>query len=152
MKIYDFNALENKSEWIEKIRICDWSAAKYLGELLEQNRFDEVLNGQLLIMTNGDNLVSFCTITRYDCINDDSLFPWIGFVFTAPEHRGHRHCGKLIEHACEIASEQGHFRVYLATDHIGLYEKYGFKYMESRADIHGEDSRIYYKEVAKNDN
>ncbi len=147
MKIYDFKELENKQKWTEKIRSCDWSAAKFLADLLEQNRFDEVLDGQLLIMTDGDKLVSFCTLTKRDCIKDDTIFPWIGFVFTAPKYRGNRYSGELISHACNTAKEQGYNKVYLATDHVGFYEKYGFTYMESRTDIYGEDSRIYCKEV-----
>ncbi len=134
--------------WIDKIRICDWRAAKFLADLLEQNSFHKMLgNGGLFIMADGEKLVSFCTLTCRDCIKDDDLFPWIGFVFTAPEYRGKRYSGKVIEAACKRALKQGFDKVYLATDHIGLYEKYGFTYMESRMDIYGEESRIYYKEL-----
>jgi len=38
-------------------------------------------------------------------------------------------------------------RVYLATDHIGLYEKYGFEYFENRVSVYGEDSRVYVREA-----
>ena len=51
--------------------------------------------------------------------------------------------GKLIFRCEEIASEKGISQIYICTDHIGLYEKYGFTYIESRADIYGGDSRIY---------
>ena len=149
MEIFDY--FENEQpEWIEKIRACDWRAAKFLADLLEQNRFHEMLgNGSLFIMADGDKLVSFCTLTGRDCIKDDDLFPWIGFVFTAPEHRGKRYSGEVIEAACERAERQGFDKVWLATDHIGLYEKYGFTYVESRVDIYGEKSRIYCKNLTR---
>ena len=60
---------------------------------------------------------------------------------------GHHHIGKLIEHACAVAREHGAARVYLATDHIGLYEKYDFTYLENRVDHDGEDSRIYIRDL-----
>lgn len=147
MIIFDY--FKNKQpQWIEKIRACKWGAAKFLADLLEQNRFHTVLGkGSLFIMADGDELVSFCTLTEKDCVDDITLFPWIGFVFTAPEYRGKRYSGKIIEHTCAQAEKQGYDKVYLATDHIGLYEKYGFAYLESRIDIYNEESRIYCRKL-----
>lgn len=147
MEIFDYFSTEQRS-WIDKIRVCDWGAAKFLADLLEQNKFHNVLGtGSLFIMADGDKLVSFCTLTCRDCIKDDALFPWVGFVFTAPDYRGKRYSGEVIEAACKRALRQGFDKVYLATDHIGLYEKYGFTYMESRTDIYGEESRIYFRKL-----
>lgn len=75
------------------------------------------------------------------------MFTWIGFVFTFPEYRGNRYSGQLIQHACEYGKNKGDKVVYIATDHIGLYEKYGFEYKENRIDIYNENSRIYYKNL-----
>lgn len=148
MRILDFESINEQKQWIDKIRVCDWGAAKFLADLLEQNKFHNVLgNGSLFIMADGDKLVSFCTLTCRDCIKDDALFPWVGFVFTAPDYRGKRYSGEVIEAACKRALRQGFDKVYLATDHIGLYEKYGFTYMESRTDIYGEESRIYFRKL-----
>lgn len=147
MEIFKYSDKEHQL-WIEKIRSCDWRAAKFLADLLEQNKFHEMLGeGSPFIMVDGEKLVSFCTLTQKDCIEDDSLFPWIGFVFTVSEYRGHRYSGELIEFACNEAKKEDYDKVYIATDHIGLYEKYGFEYMDSRTDIYGDESRIYYKEL-----
>ena len=146
MLIFKYHQCENKETWIEKIRLCDWGSAKFLADILEQNRFDELLGGgDLFIMADGDNLVSFATLTKNDCVKDDALFPWIGFLFTAPEYRGHRYSQQIIDAAYKQARELGHEGVYLATDHVGFYEKYGFTYLETRIDIYDEESRIYYR-------
>lgn len=149
MEIFDY--FSNKQRiWIDKIRACDWSAARFLADLLDKNTFHKMLgNGSLFIMSDVEKLAAFCTLTQKDCIKDDNLFPWIGFVFTSPEYRGRRYSEKLIEYACEKAAEQGFENVYIATDHIGLYEKYGFTYIESRIDIYGEESRIYCRKTSK---
>lgn len=147
MEIFDYFSNEHQI-WIDKIRSCDWRAAKFLADLLEHNKFHEMLGeGNLFIMVDGEKLVSFCTLTQKDCIDDNSLLPWIGFVFTSPEYRGNRYSGELIEFACGEAKKSGYDKVYIATDHIGLYEKYGFKYRESRTDIYNEESRIYYRKL-----
>ena len=148
MKILDLENINEQKQWIEKIRACDWGAAKFLADLLEQEKFCEMTGGgSLILMTNNEEIVSFCTLTQQDCVDDKTLFPWIGFVFTAPEHRGNRYSGTLVEYACNRAKEKGFCNVYIATDHIGLYEKYGFTYMESRVDISNELSRIYCRNL-----
>ena len=148
MKILDLQNINEQKQWIGKIRVCDWGAAKLLADLLDKNTFHTLLgNGSLLIMADGEKLAAFCTLTQKDCINDETFFPWIGFVFTSSEYRGNRYSGKLVEYACNKAREQGFENVYIATDHIGLYEKYGFTYTESRTDIYGEESRIYCRKL-----
>lgn len=147
MEIIEYFKNQDKV-WIDKIRKCDWGSAWFLADLLELEKFQETVGGgELFIMADGDRLAAFATLSQKDCINDDSLFPWVGFVFTAPEYRGHRYSGELIDYACNKAKNQGYDKVYIATDHIGFYEKYGFIYMENRIDIYGEDSRTYYKEI-----
>lgn len=147
MEIIEYFKNQDKG-WIKKIRKCDWGSAWFLADLLEREKFQETVGGgELFIMADGDRLAAFATLANKDCINDDSLFPWIGFVFTAPEYRGHRYSGEVIDYACNKVKNQGYNKVYIATDHIGFYEKYGFIYMENRIDIYGEDSRTYYKEI-----
>ena len=137
----------------EKLRAllpqADWSAARFLSELLEKGTFFDTLGGegQLYFLLDGENLVSFLTLTRQDAVRDEALFPWIGFVFTMPGYRGHRYAGILLEQAELDAAKQGHNRVYIATDHIGLYEKYGYTYQENRIDCWGEDQRVLLKDI-----
>lgn len=148
MKILDLQNSTEQKQWIERIRNCDWGAARFLADLLEQDKFYEMTgDGSLIIMAEEEKIVSFCTLTRKDCVDDDTLFPWIGFVYTSPEYRGNGYSGELVEYACNKAKEQGFENVYIATDHIGLYEKYGFTYIESRVDIFNDTSRIYYRSL-----
>lgn len=148
MKIIDYFKSAEQMLWLEQIRACEWRAAGFLAQLLEQNRFHEVLGpGTLYLLTDGDRLASFLTLTQRDCIDDESLAPWIGFVHTAPEYRGQRYAGALIDHAAMQAAGAGAKHIYICTDHIGLYEKYGFISLENRISIYGEDSRVYIRNL-----
>lgn len=148
MQIIDYFKADNQPNWLAKIAAYEWRAAKFLADLLTKNEFHNAVGkGTVFLLTDGDNLVSFLTLSERDCIDAPEYTPWIGFVHTAPEYRGHHHIGKLIDHACAAAREHGAARVYLATDHVGLYEKYGFTYMENRTDTNGEESRVYVREV-----
>lgn len=148
MQIINYFESEKKTELIEKIEQADWGAAAFLGKLLREGTFFSTLGGEgcLFLLMDGEALVSFATLTKQDCIRDERMCPWIGFVYTFPAYRGHRYSGKLMEHAETAAWSEGHRRVYIATDHEGLYEKYGYQYLENRVDCWGDDSRILYKE------
>ena len=146
MHIIDFFQAEQKETLIENIAAGEWGAAKFLAKLLREGTFHQTLGGgTVYLLMDGENIVSFVTLTQQDCIADETLYPWLGFFFTFPEYRGNRYGGKLLAYAAEEARKQGYQKVYLATDHIGLYEKYGFTYLENRIDVYGEDSRIYAK-------
>lgn len=145
LQIVEYFTSDRKSELLEIIAHCEWSAAQFLARMLRENSFEQTLGaaGQLFFLLNGKNAVSFLTLTTQDCIVAPDQFPWIGFVYTFPAYRGRRRAGILLDHARKMAAEQGFPFVYLATDHIGLYEKYGFRYVENRRCIHDTDSRIY---------
>ena len=147
MEIIRYFGSEDQPYLRRKIVSCDWSAARFLVELLETDRFNEMLGGwgEIYLLMDGENLVSFLTLTGLDAVRDPRLTPWIGFVFTVPEYRGHRYAGRLLAHAEDCAATMGHSQVYIATDHVGLYEKYGYTYRENHTDIWGNDMRVLYK-------
>ena len=151
MEIISYFNSSNKQTLIDLIEGCDWGAAKFLATLLKEDRFFEMLGGEgdTYLLMDGDKLVSFLTLTKQDVIRDESLFPWIGFVFTQPEYRGHRYSETLMNYAENVAKQQGHTHVYVATDHVGLYEKYGYEYLENRIGYWGEESRVLRKEWNK---
>ena len=145
MQIIDYFKAENQANWLTQIASYEWRAAKHLARLLENGEFhSKVGKGTLYLLTDGDKLVSFASLAQRDYL-DAPYGPWIGFVHTAPEYRGHRYVGMLIDHACQVAGKHGVQTVYINTDHVGLYEKYGFTYLENRVTIFGEDSRIYVR-------
>lgn len=147
MEVKEYFLRSGMDVYLKQIEATDWSAAKFLATLLKENRLQETLGGwgKLYMLVDEDRLVSFVTFSAQDCIADEKLTPWLGFLHTAPEYRGNRYGKVLIDRICEIAKKDGYEAVYLATDHIGLYEKYGFVYLENRLDVWGEDSRIYIR-------
>lgn len=149
MEIREFPQESDKDWWIEKIGESDWKAGKYLHNLLSDKSFYTHcgMKSKLLLLTEGKKLISFCTLAERDEIPDSGLSPWIGFVYTFPRYRGKRRIGKLIERAYAIAKEEGYRSIYVSTDQKGLYEKFGFSYMETMKDVWGGDSLIYRKDI-----
>jgi N-acetylglutamate synthase-like GNAT family acetyltransferase len=56
-------------------------------------------------------------------------YPWICAIFNDQNHRGNAYGSLLIELAKDDANKAGFDYVYLCTDHMGYYEKYGFYYI-----------------------
>ena len=152
MEIFNYFDSEDKSHWLSEIKRSDWGAAKFLTELLENGSFMATLcepenGGRLYLMTEGGRLLSFLTLTRQDCIRDMTKIPWIGFVYTFPEYRGQGCCRRLMDYAAEEAAKLGYKELFVATDHVGLYERMGYEYIGSTPDVWGEDSRVYHKAI-----
>lgn len=149
MKIIEFFTCEKQEHWLEELGRCDWGAGKYLHQLLRDGKLKDLV-GQtalvpMLIDEEKNALVSFCTFAPLDDIQPTELTPWIGFVYTFPEYRGHRYVGQLLHYGESIATAMGKEFTYISTGHTGLYEKYGYEFYEMRKDVEGEDSRVYRK-------
>lgn len=100
------------------------------------------------MLVEGDRLIAFCTFAPLDDIQPTNLSPWIGFVYTFPDYRGHHYAGMLLDYAESIASVMEREYIYISTNHVGLYEKYGYEFYKMEKDIEGEDSRVYRKALA----
>ena len=149
MEIIEFYLQDNQEYWLSKIKKCDWVAGKFLFEIIKENKLKELLgnNTKVLLLTDERELISFCTLSEIDDIADTKLTPWIGFVYTFPNYRGNRYIGKLICYAEEVAKLQGFTNVYISTDQIAIYEKYGYSFFQYMKDRNGEDSRVYVKHL-----
>ena len=151
MKVINYFESDKKEHWLNEISKSDWVGAKFLYELLSDNTFFDAVgnNSKLLLLIDDEKLISFCTYAKKDDIQPTDLTPWIGFVFTYPEYRGHRYFGLLMNEVENLARKDDVSNVYISTNHIGLYEKYGCDYMTKMKDIHGEKSRIYVNIISK---
>lgn len=151
MEITEYFSTDNKNYWLEKIKESDWRAGQFLYELIRDNKLKELCgkNTRVLMLIDGAELVSFCTLAEKDDIQPTGLTPWIGFVYTFPKYRGRRCISRLLSEAEGIAFTEGAKYTYISTDHIGLYEKYGYEFYKTQMDMNGEVSRIYRKSLNK---
>ncbi len=96
-------------------------------------------------------LLAFCTLAERDEITEEEtgpgMKPWIGFVYTYPEYRGNRYSEKLIDYACTLAKQDGYEKVYLSSNEVGLYEKYGFVFLKMLHTVWGEETQVFEKEL-----
>ncbi|WP_216625612.1 GNAT family N-acetyltransferase [Paenibacillus planticolens] len=92
---------------------------------------------------DADHIAGYCTLAKNDCIPDVSYTPYIGFLFVGEQYRGNRLSEKLILSAVAYAKELGFDKVYLVSDHVNLYEKYGFVKIDEKEAPWGAKETIF---------
>ena len=149
MEIIDYFESNDQIYWLEEIGKSDWVAGHYLHDLLQKNEFKSLCGegSKVYLLVEGKNLMCFCTYAEQDEIDEPSITPWIGFVYTFPKYRGKRRIGKLLEYGYHLAKEDGFKTVYISTGETGLYEKYGYTFWKVMKDLNGGDTRVYRKEI-----
>ena len=147
MKIIEYYSCGDQGSYLSQIKQSDWGAGKYLYELLRDGSLKALCgeSTRVLMLTEGEKLMAFCTLAEKDDIQPTELSPWIGFVYTFPKYRGKRLAGYLLSYAEEAARSVGREFVYISTDHVGLYEKYSFTKVGDYKTIYGSADQLFSK-------
>ncbi len=149
MKIIDYFTATDQPHWLAQIQKSDWSAGQYLYELLKSKTLKTLVGEKthLFLLAHEGELVSFCTLAEKDDVQPTELTPWIGWVYTFPEHRGHRYAEQLFVYAEKAAKQEGAQSIYISTNHQGLYEKFGYTFFKTATDVGGDPTRVYKKDL-----
>ena len=75
------------------------------------------------------------------------IYPWVSSVFVSEDYRRYRISQKLIDFANEYAKKYGFARTYIPSEHIGLYEKFGYHYLKDITNYGNGIDRLYVKEL-----
>lgn len=75
MKVINFFESDKQKHWLEEIRRSDWGAGVFLYDLLSKGTFFEAVGegSKVLLLTDGDELISFCTYAKKDDIQPTGL-------------------------------------------------------------------------------
>ncbi|MBU5439178.1 GNAT family N-acetyltransferase [Tissierella sp. MSJ-40] len=132
-----------KQRLLDYVKTSGWRVFPFFKEQLEigLDSIDGVQ--QTFILMRKTKIIGFCQFIKYESINNQSLTPWISTLFIDEEYRGNRLSGLLIENARNYAKKLGYEKLYLSTDHIQLYEKFGFKEIGLDIDKWGYPTKIY---------
>ena len=91
-------------------------------------------------------------IIFYGCFGHGYLpirkrYLWQSCVFVTEEYHVHKISEQLIDFANVYAKENGFNRTYIPSEHVGLYEKYGYHYHKDIVNLGNGIDRLYVKEL-----
>lgn len=92
-----------------------------------------------------NEIIGTYAILRNDLVSRQDISPWLACLYVDPKYRGQAIGSKLLDHAVAEAKRKGFEKLYLTTDHVGYYEKYGWAKMAECYDIFGNPSSVYEK-------
>jgi len=117
---------------------------------------DESLNTEdnlplTYLLMKDSKIIGFYQIVKVERIkNMNNLSPWIDCLFIHKSHRGKALGAMLLEHGRKTAKVLGYDKVYLTTDHIQFYEKYGFNEIGLDITLSGRPTKVYEKSTSFN--
>lgn len=93
---------------------------------------------------DGDKIVGGMGVIENDFHDRKDLSPNVCAVYTEDSHRKMGIAGALLDMVVEDLKSKGISPVYLVTDHIGFYERYGWEfYCMAQGDGQPEMTRLY---------
>ena len=151
MKIYN---IKNKMEYLEEIAILtqkEWG--KYSNEDEFKNKVNKKINKIKenidnpyyckLILLDEDKLVGFISMFETDGDERLDLKPWYATMYVKKEYRGKGYSKILNDALLKEAKNRGFNKLYLKSDLVNYYEKFGAIYMEDLSN--GE--KLYYIDI-----
>ena len=109
---------------------CSWGVGKLLAKQMRANGFTDF--ERVFAALEGSEFAGFCTFVKTDCIPDVPYTPYISAVFVGESYRGNRLSERLIRSGLEYAKLLGFDKVYLVSNHVNFYEKYGFVKIDAK--------------------
>lgn len=120
---------------------CSWGAGANLAIQMNERAFTDW--ERVFVALDGEQIAGYCTLAKIDCIPNVPYTPYIGFMFVGEAYRGNRLSEKLISAALVYAKKIDFDSVYLVSDHINLYEKYGFVKVDEKMAPWGKIQTIF---------
>ena len=138
---YDDDLWQSVSEYANN---CSWQeTGAYLSNLMKNNEFSDW--ERVFVALINDHIAGYCTLSKNSKSFGDAYSPNIGFVFVGEPYRGNRVSEKLCLFATEYAKSIGYNKAYLYSEHVNLYEKYGFLKIAEREAPWGAVQSIFMR-------
>lgn len=101
-------------------------SGQFLCELMLENFFTDY--EQVFAACINNCVIGFCVLANESCVDDNSNYPWLDFLFVTEKYRNQGIAGLLIKKVVEYAHSLSFKELFLCTaNHEKFYQKFGFK-------------------------
>jgi len=130
---------------IDYTKNCSREAWPLLAQKMEENKFLEW--EKIFVAIDDENIIWFCTFTKEDWIPDCNYSPFVWFIFVDENYRWKRVSEKMINTVEDYAKTLNFSKLYIVSDHKGLYEKYWFEKCDEKADELWRTETIFCRDI-----
>lgn len=147
MKEYEYIALRARPELLDAA--AGWFHEKWgVPEAAYRERMTAYLRGETAngwyLCLDGERIVGGLGVIDNDFHDRKDLTPNVCAVYTEADCRGQGVAGRLLGLAVADMRAAGVSPLYLVTDHVGFYERYGWEFYGTAREDGGEDiTRVY---------
>lgn len=92
-------------------------------------------------------VIGMISVLKTDYYPLPEIFPWVSSLFVTEDWRGKRISQMLVDYANGYVKSLGFDKSYIPSEHIGLYEKYGYTYLRDIVNYGGGTDRLYVKKL-----
>lgn len=120
----------------------------YLASMDECLESDDPVPQWYVAADDNGRMISGMGVIENDFHKRRDLSPNVCAVYTESNRRGEGIAGGLLNFVCKDMKQSGIDTLYLITDHIGFYERYGWDYLFDVETDDNSTSRMYiHKEI-----
>ena len=146
MSIYPITPSDNiRNSLVDYTSSCNREAWPILAQKMKENKFLDW--EKIFVATKNGKIIWFCTFTKEDWIPNCDYSPFVWFIFVDENYRWKRVSEKMINEVEKYAKTLDFDKLYIVSDHKGLYEKYWFKKCDEKADEIGRIETIFYRDI-----
>ena len=120
----------------EYVRLChiEWGNSK-VNNVIVSDRVKKIKNGdkviEVLALIDREVMIGFISLFLYDGDERRDLSPWYATMYVKSEYRGHGYSKLLHEALIKYARDTLYKKIYLKSDLVHYYEKFGAIYMDT---------------------
>ena len=136
MEIYDLKEKQEFLYEVMELELTEWGsfddvnkADKIKKKIDKYLKYVDDIDFCKLILVDNNNLIGFISMFPYD--GNDEFYPWYATMFVKKEYRGLGYSKVLNDAILEVAKKRGFKELYLKTELINYYEKFGAKFVSN---------------------
>lgn len=122
-----------------------WGASQALLRMLRQGAVQADKDREVYFLYDGGEVLGHACLVAEDYLERPQYGPWLSMLYIKPERRGEGWSRQFVTFLEEKLRKKGYPKAYIATQHQGLYERFGYQLLEEAKDGIHEVDYVYEK-------